>query len=562
MSRSRWATLLLLLLPVSGCSLFEDPTVQEAAEIATMGGERPLREPMRPIRGGTRVLVLALDGVGWDDLNAALHSGAMANLGSLIGARAADGSFERGHLVPMLTVLPSATTPAWAAIFTGGTPGATGIPGNEWFDRKTMRFYAPVPITVSSRDHAAELYTDGLMGTLLRMPTIYERADLRSHVGFHPVHRGADLLTLPDLGEFGGLTAALAEGLVTDGTAQTEEVFRETDLSNARSAIQSMAAHGVPDVQTIYFPGIDLFTHREQDPIAAQQRYLTEVTDRGIGLVIEGYRQRGALEGTYILIVSDHGHIPRLEDDAHALHVDGEDEPTAVIEAAGFRLRPNELEPEAADYQAAVAFQGGMAYLYLADRSTCPGAGETCDWTQPPRMEEDVVELARAIHTASTNPGLPGGLYGAVDLILVRSTGTLGEAPPFQVFDGERVIPISEYLSANPRPDLVDLERRLEWLATGAHGHLAGDILLIPHTSPDRPVEERFYFGPPYWSEHGSPYAQDSRVPLLLARPGRSATDLKALIEGLIPGEATQMDFAGLVLALLEEPETSAGRDP
>lgn len=549
-------------LLVTGCNVFEDPTVEEAVEIAGIGGERELREPLRPIRGEARVLILALDGVGWDDLQAALRAGRMPHLAGLLGRDAGDGSFERGLLLPMLSVLPSATTPAWTTIFTGEPPSATGVPGNEWFDRATMSYYAPVPVTVDTRSHAAELYSDALLSSRIRVPTLYERADLRAHVAFHPVHRGADLLTIPAVGDLGDLAGALAEAVVTEGTAQTPKVFEETDLSTVKEAIAAILAHGVPDLQTVYFPGIDLVTHRERDPIAGQQAYLAEVTDRGIGEILEAYRQQGALEGTYVIVVSDHGHIPRLKDDLHSLHVDGADEPTAVIEGAGFRLRPAGVGPDSTDYQAAVAFQGGMGYVYLADRSTCPAAGIRCDWTRAPRMDEDVLPVARAFHRAATERGRPGGLHGALDLILVRAAGAAGEAPPFQVFDGERAVPLREYLADNPRPDLLDLERRLGWLAEGPHGHLAGDILLVARSSPDLPVDERFYLGPPYWSEHGSPHRQDSEVPLVVARPGHSAADLATRVRGLLPARPTQLDVAGLVLGLLGRGETRPAADP
>lgn len=539
------------MIALGGCGIVGDPAVEEALEMASMGGQRPLREPLRPIRGGTRVLVFALDGVGWDDLASALDAGAMPNVAGLTGRALGNGTFERAHLTPMLTVLPSATTPAWAAVFTGQPPAMTGVPGNEWFDRSSMRYYAPVPITVDSRAHAAKLYGDELMSDLLRAETVYERTDVRTHIAFHPIFRGADLLTMPTVTAFGDLAGAIAGGLVTRGSVQTAKVFEETDLTNVKNLIDALGDEGVPDLQVVYFPGIDLHTHREEDPIAGQRRYLADVTDRAIGEVLEAYREMGMLDSTYVVLVSDHGHIPRLKDDVHSLHVGGVNEPPEVLAEAGFRLRPDSLEPERTDYQAAVAFQGGMGYVYLADRSTCPEPGTRCDWSRPPRMQEDVLPVARAFHRAASEPGRAGGLHGALDLVLARATGADGDAPPFRVFDGERLVPIREYLAANPRPDLVELERRLEWLAVGPHGHLAGDVLLMARSSPDLPVEQRYYFGQPYWSEHGSPHRRDSNVPLILAHPGRAGAELRALLERHLGAAPTQLGVAGLILALL-----------
>lgn len=545
--------LVVAVFAMSGCGVANDPAVEEALEMASMGGQRTLREPLRPIRGGTRVLVFALDGVGLDDLSSAIADGAMPELAALLGRDLGGGSFERAHLAPLLTVLPSATTPAWATVFTGQPPASTGVPGNEWFDRSTMRYYAPVPITVDSRAHAAKLYGDELMSDLLRAETVYERADVRAHIAFHSVFRGADLLTLPTVTAFGDLTGALAEGVVTRGSAQTPKVFEETDLTNVKNALDALGDEGVPDLQVVYFPGIDLFTHRQRDPIAGQRQYLASVTDRAIGEVLAAYRERGLLDETYVIVVSDHGHIARVDDDVHSLHVGEVDEPTAVLTEAGFRLRPDSLDPGRTDYQAAVAFQGGMGYVYLADRSTCATAGRRCDWSRPPRLAEDVLPVARAFHRAASEPGRAGGVHGAIDLVLARATGTAGAAPPFEVFDGERLVPIRQYLEGNPRPDLLDLERRLEWLGIGPYGHLAGDVLLIAKASPELPVEQRYYFGPPYWSEHGSPHRQDSMVPLILAHPGSPGVRLRDLLETHLGAEPTQLGVADLILALLGE---------
>ena len=66
----------------------------------------------------------------------------------------------------------------------------------------------------------------------------------------------------------------------------------------------------------------------------------------------------------------------------------------------GFRLRKFVLHPAESeqDYQGVVAYQGTMAYIYLADRSTCPAKGNRCDWQRPPRLEADVMPVIRAFY--------------------------------------------------------------------------------------------------------------------------------------------------------------------
>jgi len=104
-----------------------------------------------------------------------------------------------------------------------------------------------------------------------------------------------------------------------------------------------------------------------------------------------------------------------------------------------------------------------MAYVYLADRSTCPKPGQRCDWSRPPRWEEDVLPVARAFYRASQTGEGAADMKGALDLIFARAGRHVSEdAPPFQVFDGVRLVPPREYLAAHPRPDLLNLAERMD----------------------------------------------------------------------------------------------------
>ena len=57
-----------------------------------------------------------------------------------------------------------------------------------------------------------------------------------------------------------------------------------------------------------------------------QVAYLASVTDTAIGEVLAAYEQLGALAETYVVLIADHGHIPVLDDDRHALSSEEEDE--------------------------------------------------------------------------------------------------------------------------------------------------------------------------------------------------------------------------------------------
>ncbi|MBC7933518.1 MAG: alkaline phosphatase family protein [Rubrivivax sp.] len=553
----RWVALgLATLLIVALVYLIRSSaTVSEIAELATQGGEQKLREEMRPLRPGARVLVFALDGVGADELQEGIRSGKAPRIQSVLGAEVGAGVFAHGYAAPeALSILPSTTMAAWASVYTGQPPARTGVPGNEWFAREEMKFYAPAPVSVTESEHTLKMLTDGLVGNAIRTPTLYELADVRSHVSLAPVYRGADLFTNPEPSILVDLFGAAAKGVVSEQTI-SQKAYQQVDEESVDTLVEEIEQHGVPNLQVIYFPGIDLFSHVAETPLEQQPSYLQEVLDPAIGRVLDAYERAGALGETYILFIADHGHTPVLADDLHSLGTEGDDEPPSVIRQAGFRLRPFVLEPEEdkQDYQAAVAYQGAMAYVYLADRSTCPAPGQRCDWKRAPRLEEDVMPVVRAFHKVNETGEAAPQLKGTIDLIFAREPRPPGEdALPFKIFDGRKLVPIADYLKKNSRPDLLKLEERMEGLAAGPYGHRAGDILLLSRSGVERPVEERFYFSGPYRSWHGSPTAQDSHVPFILARRGDSGERLRGAVADVV-GEKwpSQLDVVPLILSLL-----------
>ena len=524
---------------------------KEMAAVLEQGGKKRLREPLRPVRGTTRVLVFALDGVGDEALRTAIRSGHVPRIAQLLGPEAdTSGVFQNAYAIPnVLSVLPSSTAPGWTSLFTGKPPGQTGVPGNEWFVRDSMRFFAPVPTSVAGQAHTVRNYTEGLLGDEIAVPTLYELADVRSHVSFSPVFRGADVLTTPDFAEVGDMLGGVVEG-VLEGKSARRQVFREMDHESVETVLDAMRDRGIPDLQVVYFPGIDLLTHVAPEPEQSMQRYFTEVLDPRIGEVLDEYEKQGALDQTYVLFVADHGHTPVLPDDRHALGADGPDEPPALLERAGFRVRPFQIETDRNDFQAVLAYHGAMAFVYLADRSTCPRVGDTCDWKQPARLGEDIMPLVRALDAANRTGEHVPELQGTFELILARPGST---AEPFQVYDGTRLVPIGEYLRRTPKPDLVELERRLRELATGPYGDRAGDILLLPKSGLQRPIEERFYFSEENHSTHGSASAQDSRIPVIIARPGKLGEDLRAVARRAVGNAPTQLDIVPLIRRLLAE---------
>jgi hypothetical protein len=432
------------------------------------------------------------------------------------------------------------------------------VPGNEWFERQSRTFYAPAPVTIEDKDHALKVFSDDLLGGVIHVPTLYDLVDRRAFVSFSQVQRGADRLAIPTPGAFGDLVLAAVKG-VTDGDTTVErKAYAELDLSAAESLVEQLEEHGLPDLLTVYFPGVDLYTHLAPRALEAQRAYLRDVVDSAVAEVLAPYRRLGALDSTWILFVADHGHTPTLGDDRHSLGSDDGDvdEPPALLRRLGFRVRPRVLDPgdDQDDFQAALAYQGAFAYVYLADRSTCAEQGRTCEWSRPPRLHEDVLPVVRALDAANrTGAGNPG-LRGALDLIFVRTGDTTGRTPPVLVWDGRRLVPVPDYLRRHPRPDLLRLDERLRGLLDGPYGDHAGDVLLLARSGMDRPIGERYYFSGEYRSWHGSPTRQDSEIPLVVARIDRTGASIRAEVERAVGRTPDQLDVTPLVRALMLAP--------
>ena len=509
-----------------------------------------------PAPQSPHVLIFALDGVGYDQFTEATKPGASPNVDALLGKpMGGDGVFEHGYSVPnAVSVLPSTTIDAWTATFTGTPPAFNGITGNEWFQRETMTFYAPAPVSLpKTGGQTVEVYSEDLIGKQIKVPTLFEKVKGPSFVSLNGVYRGATIFTSVDVSSFSSLATSYLESDLGDDTASEQQAHAKLDLQSVPLIIDAIEKNGVPAVQVAYFPGIDLYTHIAGKPLHDQVDYFKSVINPSIGQIIDEYRKQGALDNTFIIFVSDHGHTPVLKDDKHALGAKPTGRAAHVLTRIGFRLRPLEVDTSVNDYTAAVAYQGAIAYVYLANRAICP-AGQKCDWSKPPRFKKDVMAVARAFYTANKTGLRAHGLEGAIDLIFARRprpTGT--DTLPYEVFDGDKLVPIEQYLKDHPRPDLVQLERRMRWLAAGPWGNHAGDVLLLSKSGLNRPIEDRYYFSRPYNSWHGSPSMQDSHITFAIANAKSSGAALKNVVAQIGDSEPSQLDLTPLVLKLLKQ---------
>lgn len=522
-----------------------------AARLFVQGGQRQLGKNLHPTRPGPRMIVFALDGAGYAQFMEAVHSGKAPHIAALLGRDETGDVFAHAYSVPNAIAILPTTLPAWTATFTGVSSGYNGISGDEFFVRSDAQFYAPVPVSVQSPDDALMMMSSDLLGKMIESPTVFEQLGLRSYVSLNGVYRGADVFTGIDRAAYAALVATLVREKLRDSRAY-RALFAKVDESSVNAIINNIRSHGFADLQVVYFPGIDLFTHRAVNGLDAQVRYLEQVTDKSVGEIIAYYRKHGELNNTYVLFIADHGHTPVLEDDRHALGNHTTNDLPRLLERTGFRVRPLKLAPATRDYQAVAAYEGVMAYIYLADRSSCPAKGEVCDWKKPPRLKEDVMPVVRALYRSNASGQPIAEFRGALDLIFAREPVAPGhDTRTFEIFNGTKLVPIYRYLWEHPRPDLVDLGRRIRWLSQGPYGDRAGDIVVLPRFNITLPIAKRFYFGPPYHSEHGSPSMQDSHIPFVVACPTRSGRELRQIVKRKLSPEPSQLDVVPLIKSLL-----------
>jgi len=548
----------LALMVVASCS--------PAAKLLVEGGEKQVRDQPRLLKPGPFVLIFALDGAGYNQLMEALNSGKAPNMSALLGKDMGSGIYEHAYSVPnVISILPSTTIAAWSSIFTGKGPAYTGVTGNEWFVREQMKFYAPAPDSIDETDDVTKMIAEDLVGNSVRAATLFELAKVKSAVSLNPVYRGADIFTaLPTASMLSVATSFMTGNM--EESSEKRNIYQQLDRDSVPRLIDSINTHGIANLQVVYFPGIDLYTHLAHDPLNMEVAYLEQVTDPLIGDVLKEYQEKGVLDNTFVVFIADHGHTPVLHDLNHALGTQPNNEPAEVVKAAGFRLRPFVLEaaPDEQDYQAAFAYQGAMAYVYLADRSTCPNEGDRCNWSQPPRFDQDVLPVVRAFYKANRVGRADGQLRGSIDLIFARRPTPPGkDTLPFQIYDGKKLLPIPAYLEEHPRPDLIDLDQRMRWLAVGPYGNRAGDVLVLSKSGLERPIYQRYYFSGPYHSWHGSASIQDSHVPLIVARHNFSGAKLQEIVHRAAPGPVpSHLDFVPIVRALLAEPPGAVAPPP
>ncbi len=283
--------------------------------------------------------MLVLDGVRPDILKSAIEDGAAPTLGAI-----SDGGEAAWDAV---SVFPSITPAATAAIATGEPPAGSGIVGHSWHDRDAGRtfVYGAMRETVLSsgplkvfdnnvwrmnRDH-------------LSAPTLFERLDERGVDGacvHFPIRRGPhehpvrlrSVRGVSRTGDYlGGSVGGPREYYMGDlfHTRRTEANGRDGSggmLHSAGINDEHAAEVGamllreeVAPFNLVYFFKGDSVTHHKG--LGAQRRWI-EQADRYVARIFEAAGGTERVLSEYaVLALSDHGHNPLIDDARRSRYV-------------------------------------------------------------------------------------------------------------------------------------------------------------------------------------------------------------------------------------------------
>jgi Type I phosphodiesterase / nucleotide pyrophosphatase len=449
------------------------------------------------------VLLLVLDGIRPDVLRAGIREGEAPTLGALA---------ERGETVwDAVSVFPSITPAATAAIVTGQYPAGSGIYGHAWYNEAEDRMviYGAMTETVITsgplqvlhnnvwRMNRDDLYADTLFERLHAIGV--ESACVNFPIRRGPYRHRVRIRTLEGVANVGELLDTTVSGpkeyymgdlfytrdLGLHGRRGSGGLRRQAGINDeyaAKVGAALLEEDAEPFTLVYFFEGDSIAHH---GGLAAQGRYLPTLD----GHVRQMFEAAGGvdrvLEEYAVLVVSDHGHAPLLPTRRYA-RLDGIlGERTAI--GARARLRPKVGVLVVPNGRAALVYLNGGANRgrviedLLGRRGVDLAAHEDEGWAV----------VRKPGHELRFRPGVGPKDPAGRSWELAGDTGT----PDLRVSDGA--------LGYGDYPDA------LERLWGSVRSPRAGDVILsasFGHTFGE--VNGNFH----KHSDHGSLHADDSNV--------------------------------------------------
>jgi hypothetical protein len=321
------------------------------------------------------VLLLVLDGIRPDVLRSAIEEGETPNLGALA---------HRGEAVwDAVSVFPSITPAATAAIATGEAPARSGIVGHAWYDERERRVvvYGAMTETVMAtgpikvfHNNVWRMNRDDLRAATL-FETLHDRGFDGACVNF-PVRRGPHthpirLKTVENYRKNGRYLGPSVEGPKDyfmgdlfysretgfNGRKASGGILRSAGINDeyaARIGAMLVGERSAPFNLVYFFKGDSVAHHHG---LEAQRQWL-QTADGHVGRIFAaaGGVER-LLEDYAVLALSDHGHAPLLPG---RRHVDLRRIPDLKV-SSGIKARFGK------NADAVVVPNGRSALLYLSD---------------------------------------------------------------------------------------------------------------------------------------------------------------------------------------------------
>jgi hypothetical protein len=234
----------------------------------------------------TRCFLLLVDGLRPDVADARLAAGDLPHLAAML---------QHGGRTHAITGFPSTTSVAYLPFLTGCAPGRCDVPSIRWLDRAEYRGRW-------WRDRAALRSYCGYQAPLLDrdirpdVPTMFELVPESAGI-FTPVARGLDRQRDP----------SRLERKVWGSLAHLAMWHQPSDDSVSRHLLRAVE-QGWRFVFA-QFPAVDGYTHQSGHDSPPVHRALRKL-DATVGRLRSRLRQRGELEESLILVVSDHGAAP------------------------------------------------------------------------------------------------------------------------------------------------------------------------------------------------------------------------------------------------------------
>jgi hypothetical protein len=302
------------------------------------------------------VLLLVLDGIRPDVMRAAIREGDAPTFGALV---------EMGEVVwDAVSVFPSITPPATAAIITGEPPIGSGIYGHAWYDEAEDRIvvYGAMTETVITSGPLQVLHNnvwrmnrDDLCADTL-FETLHELGIEGACVNY-PIRRGPyrhqlrskTLKGVANVGELLDNTVAgpkeyylgdlfYSRDLGLHGRRGSGGLRRQVGINDeyaAKVGAVLLKERAEPFTVVYFFEGDSLAHHAG---LAAQRRYVGTLDGYVKGMFEAGGGVDRVLDDYAVLVVTDHGHAPLLPEHRY-VELDGIlNQRTAV--GARARLRP------------------------------------------------------------------------------------------------------------------------------------------------------------------------------------------------------------------------------